>query len=199
MKSMMIRTAHRRIAVAVVLPLTLTAVTGVVYRVGRNWFGMSRETGDVWKSLHTGGFLGEFFSPLYVLVTGLGLLALVAGGAMMWRRDDVPLVRGGARAPRATWRWFHRVVSMALALPLALTAATGIGYWLVRMWLGWPKERAQWMMDLHQGTLVFGKDHRVYYAIFLGVGLLLLIVSGSRLMRLFRRGGRAGSPATPRV
>jgi hypothetical protein len=191
MNTMMIRTAHRRIAVVALPLLAVSAITGVVYRVGRNWFGMSNETGSTVRSIHAGGYLGDALSPFYVLLMGLCLLMLIAGGVMMWRRSDVPLLRGDSSVPRKTFRWFHRVASMVLVLPLALTALTGMGYGLAMAWLGWPKERAQWLMDLHQGTLFFGKDHRVYYALFVGVGLLLLLGSGTPLMRLFR-GGPAG-------
>jgi hypothetical protein len=47
------------------------------------------------------------------------------------------------------------------------------------------------MMDLHQGTLLFGKDYRIYYILFVGLGLLMLLGTGMTLQRWFRRGGKA--------
>ena len=48
------------------------------------------------------------------------------------------------------------------------------------------KKEPQWMLDIHQGTLLFGKDYRLYYVLFIGLGLLTLLVTGVRMLRLFR-------------
>ncbi len=196
MKSLFFRTIHRRAALVLILPLAITAITGLTYRVGRNWFQMSDETGKLVRSIHEGAYLGDALAPFYVLLTGGGLLLLIASGVTMWRRSDLPVGRSAASAaakhpPRRTVRWFHRVASIVLVLPLAVTALTGIGFRLTQSWLGWPKERAQWLMDVHQGTLLFGKDYRLYYVLFTGVALLLMLATGAKLVRLFR--GRGGA------
>lgn len=199
MKSLFFRTIHRRVALVLILPLAVTAITGLTYRVGRNWFKMSDETGKLVRSIHEGAYLGDAAAPFYVLLTGGGLLLLIASGVTMWRRSDLPGGRSAASAgtkahpPRRTVRWFHRVASMVLVLPLAVTALTGIGFRLTQSWLGWPKERAQWLMDVHQGTLLLGKDYRLYYVLFTGVALLLMLATGAKLVRLFR--GRGGAKA----
>lgn len=200
MKSLFFRTVHRRIALVLIPLLAVTAITGLTYRVGRNWFKMSDETGKVVRSIHEGAYLGDAVAPFYVLLTGGGLLLLIASGVTMWRRSDFPGGRGsggsgGARShpPRRTVRWFHRIASIVLVLPLAVTALTGIGFRLSQSWLGWPKERAQWLMDVHQGTLLFGKDYRLYYVLFTGIALLVMLATGAKLLRLFR--GRGGGNA----
>ncbi len=38
------RKLHRFIAPILLLPILLTTITGVAYRVGRSWFGMSKPT-----------------------------------------------------------------------------------------------------------------------------------------------------------
>lgn len=201
MKSLFFRTIHRRVALVLILPLAVTAITGLTYRVGRNWFKMSDETGKLVRSIHEGAYLGDAAAPFYVLLTGGGLLLLIASGVTMWRRSDLPGGRSAASAgtkahpPRRTVRWFHRVASMVLVLPLAVTALTGIGFRLTQSWLGWPKERAQWLMDVHQGTLLLGKDYRLYYVLFVGVALLLMLATGAKLVRLFR--GRGGAKVGP--
>ncbi len=192
MKSMLFRTIHRRAALVLVPLLVVTALTGLTYRVGRTWFGMSDEVGKQVRAVHEGAYLGEALAPVYVLITGVGLVLLIASGVTMWRRSDLPGLgrRDEGRAPRRTVRWFHRIASLALAFPLALTALSGIGFRLSQSWLGWSEKEAKWMMDLHQGTLLFGKDYRIYYVLVVGLGLMLMLATGMKLQRLFRRGGR---------
>lgn len=192
------RKIHRYVAIVVLPLLAVSALTGLVYRLGRNWFKMSDETGKLVRSIHEGGYLGETVGPFYVLLTGGGLLLLIVSGVTMWRRSDLPGGRGGDGEggtkripPRRTVRWFHRVASMVLLIPLAVTAVTGMGYRLTQSWLGWPKARAQWLMDVHQGTLLFGKDYRLYYILVIGLGLLVMLGSGVKLIKLFR--GRGGA------
>ncbi len=191
------RTVHRRVAIVLIPLLAVSAITGLIYRVGRTWFGMSEETGKLVRSIHDGAYLGDAIEPVYVLIVGGGLLVLIVSGLTMWKRSDFPWATRGqprrAHPPRRTVRWFHRVASVALVLPLAMTALTGIGFRLTQSWLGWPKARAQWLMDLHQGTLLFGKDYRVYYVLVIGLGLLVMLGSGARLLKWLRaRPARAG-------
>lgn len=184
------RTLHRRVSYILIPLLLISALTGLTYRIGRNWFKMSDETGKVVRSIHEGAYLGESVSPFYVLLVGSGLLFLIISGVTMWRRSDFPLINSPSTSPnklppRKTARWFHRIASIILILPLATTALTGIGYRLTQSWLGWPKERAQWLMNLHQGSYL-GKDYRLYYVLFIGLGLLLMLATGTKLLRLFK-------------
>lgn len=202
MKSLFFRTIHRRIAYVLIPLLAISAITGLAYRIGRNWFKMSDETGKVVRSIHEGAYLGDVVSPFYVLITGGGLALLCLTGVMMWRRSDFPGGRrsssdGTAKAhtPRKTARWFHRIASIVLLLPLAVTALSGAGFRLSQSWLGWPKEKAQWLMDVHQGTLLLGKDYRLYYVLVIGVGLLLMLATGAKLLRGVRGRGPAKAAA----
>ncbi|MFN7020329.1 MAG: PepSY domain-containing protein [Phycisphaerales bacterium] len=181
---MTFRRFHRTVALLAVPPLAVAAVTGLVYRIGRNWFGMSDQTGKVVRSIHEGAYLGASVSPVYVLATGAGLLALIGTGVTMMRLRET--LMGSGRPARRNARWFHRVASIILVVPLAVTALTGIGFRLTQSWFGWSKERAQWLMDVHQGTLLFGKDYRLYYVLFIGLGLLLMLGTGMTMTRLFR-------------
>lgn len=183
------RTLHRRLSYFLVPLLLISALTGLTYRIGRNWFKMSDETGKAVRSIHEGAYLGESLSPFYVLFAGAGLLFLLISGVTMWRRSDFPLINPPSPPnelpPRKTARWFHRIASIILLIPLAITALTGIGYRLTQSWLGWPKERAQWLMNLHQGSYL-GKDYRLYYVLFIGLGLLLMLATGIKLFRFFK-------------
>ena len=77
------RIIHRIAAPILFLPLLVSAVTGVTYRIGRSWFGMSRENAEIFLEIHQGEYLGEIFQPIYVLFVGLGLLGMIATGINM--------------------------------------------------------------------------------------------------------------------
>ncbi len=180
---MTLRTIHRKAALVAMPLLAVSAATGLAYRVGRNWFAMSDETGEFVRAIHAGKYLGDVLSPLYVLLVGACLIGLVGSGATMIRRR-----RAATSSPPArNVRWLHRTVAIVLALPLLATALTGMGFWLTQSWLGWSKEQAQWLLDIHQGTRFFGKGPRVYYVLFLGLGLLALLGSGGKMLGLFKR------------
>ena len=179
-----LRTVHRTIGKVLFPFLTVTAVTGLTYRIGRNWFGMSKETGEVVRSIHEGSIVGKAFAPIYVLVVGLALLAMIGAGVSMWRRS----ARSAAASPRSR-RW-HHLASFVFAAPLALSAVTGIGYRLGRSWLGWSEDATKLLMSLHQGSWL-GPKWRALYVVFVGLGLLYLLGSASPM--LWRLRGARGS------
>lgn len=172
------RLAHKKVARLVLPLLALSALTGLVYRVGRVWFAMSDETGIAVRAIHDGTWVGAWFSPWYVLVVGLGLLFLIGSGLAAFAR------RSKAPAPARHW---HRIAGLGLMIPLAASAITGIGFRVTQAWLGWSKEQAQWLLDVHQGTLLFGRDYRAYYVIVIGLGLLGLVMTGATMLGWFRR------------
>ena len=77
------RKIHRFIAPILFLPLLLTTVTGVTYRLGRSWFGMSKDFAKVFLDIHQGAFLGADLRSFYVLLNGLGLVGLIVTGIVM--------------------------------------------------------------------------------------------------------------------
>jgi hypothetical protein len=172
------RLAHKKVARLVLPLLALSALTGLVYRVGRVWFGMSDETGIAVRAIHDGTWVGGWFSPFYVLVVGLGLLFLIGSGLGAFAR------RSKSPAPVRHW---HRIAGLGLMIPLAASAITGIGFRLTQAWFGWTKEQAQWMLDIHQGTLLFGRDYRAHYVIVIGLGLLGLVMSGASMLGWMKR------------
>jgi len=172
------RLAHKKVARLVLPLLALSALTGLVFRVGRVWFGMSDETGVVVRSVHDGSWVGAWFSPFYVLVVGLGLLFLAGSGLAAFARRS--------KSPNAP-RYWHRIAGLGLMIPLATSAITGIGFRLTQTWFGWTKAQAQWLLDIHQGTLLFGRDYRAYYVIVIGLGLLGLVTTGATMLGWFKR------------
>jgi hypothetical protein len=89
-----LRQAHATVAPLVVLPLLVTVVTGLGYRVLRDWGGVDRDRAHLLLVLHEGEWLTRWFGgngeTVYVLLNGLGLLWMLAtGGALLlqrWRR-----------------------------------------------------------------------------------------------------------------
>lgn len=161
---------HRVLALLLLVPLLLAAITGMAYRIGRTWFGISKEAGNSILEFHDGKWLGDAFSSVYVIVSGFGLLALVATGFHFIRCGRTP-------GRRLTW---HRILGALLMLPLAVTAITGIIYKLGKDWFGFSEASLKLVMNIHQGTWL-GTEARAYYILIIGAGLLSLAATGLRM------------------
>jgi uncharacterized iron-regulated membrane protein len=83
MNSKKLRQLHRKIAPIVFIPLFLSAFTGIAYRVARSWFGASDEIGEALMFIHQGTFLGKELRVFYVILNGLGLVAMLVSGIIM--------------------------------------------------------------------------------------------------------------------
>lgn len=178
---MNLRKLHRKSAPILFLPLLLTALTGVAYRIGRTWFGLSESVGDIFLEIHQGEFLGDALVPIYVLLVGLGLLGMLVTGIVM------VIQRKPSKAqPKKDYRWVHRILAPITFLPLLLSASTGIAYRLGRAWFGLPREQASFLMSLHQGSY-FGTVGRSIYVFLVGLGLVALLVTGLQMTPLFRK------------
>jgi protein-S-isoprenylcysteine O-methyltransferase Ste14 len=79
------RNVHRILAPFIFLPLIVSALTGVIYRLGRSWFGMSSEQAEFFMMIHQGSYLGSFFRSIYVLLVGVGLGVMLITGINMIR------------------------------------------------------------------------------------------------------------------
>ncbi len=73
---------HRLLAPIAFLPLFVSAITGISYRLGRSWFGLSSQQASILLQIHQGSYLGNF-KAVYVLLVGLSLLALLITGIQM--------------------------------------------------------------------------------------------------------------------
>ena len=85
------RELHRRLAPLVVLPLLVTVLSGVAYRLARDWFGTSRDQAHWLMVVHDGEWLGPDLEPVVVLLNAIGLLWMLVSGALIlierWRRQ----------------------------------------------------------------------------------------------------------------
>ncbi|KKI99103.1 hypothetical protein [Prochlorothrix hollandica] len=81
------RKLHGTLAPFVLLPLVVTVTTGVTYRIGKDWFGWTRDQVHWLMVIHEGEYWGKTLEPFYVLFNGLGLLWMVVTGAAMAVRN----------------------------------------------------------------------------------------------------------------
>jgi uncharacterized iron-regulated membrane protein len=80
-----VRNAHRTLAPIILIPFLITAISGVCYRLGKSWFGLSRDQVHFLMVIHEGEYLGDVLEPIYVLLNGLGLLFMIGTGiVMLW-------------------------------------------------------------------------------------------------------------------
>ncbi|MGC9503351.1 hypothetical protein [Baaleninema sp.] len=77
------KTWHRKLAPIVFLPLFVTAFTGMGYRLGKSWFGLSDNFGEWMMYIHQGSYLGSQLRSFYVFLNGLGLVGMVVSGIVM--------------------------------------------------------------------------------------------------------------------
>lgn len=78
---------HRIFGAILFLPLAATAVTGILYKAGQAWFGISEETADLLMTIHEGGWLGKNLKVYYSVAVGGGFLALgILGLATLRKR-----------------------------------------------------------------------------------------------------------------
>lgn len=167
-----IRILHRKLSPWVLPFLLFSAITGLIYRIGRAWFAMSKDTGGKILHLHAGDWLGENGSVLYLLVIGTSLAILVLSGFWMWFTSPTP------KAPARKW---HRLFAMILALPLLLSAVTGVAYQMGSKWFHFGEDRLKLLLSLHQGSWL-GLATRPFYILILGTGLIALCLTGIRML-----------------
>lgn len=175
---------HRRAAPILCLPLLVTSVTGLVYRVGKNRFGLSDEVGTWMLRLHDGRLLSDRLAPLYVLLTGMGLIVLLATGISLFiQRSKRPQPLHPMKMSLRLW---HRVLSPILFLPLLVSALTGIVYRVGKAWLGLEDKNVKVFLRIHEGQYLSPKLHLVYVSL-VGIGLVALLATGVPMLSIFRK------------
>ncbi|MBC6477579.1 MAG: PepSY domain-containing protein [Hormoscilla sp. GM7CHS1pb] len=181
MNRVLFRKIHRKLAPIIFIPLLLSALTGIIYRIGKSWFGMSSETADIFMVIHQGEYLGDQIKPIYVLLLGLGLIGMIVSGFTMIRRFS------SDRPPSAIdVRKIHRLLAPIFFLPLVVSALSGISYRLGKSWLGMSSEQAEIFMTIHQGSYL-GSLLKPIYVLLVGLGLLGLIATGIKMLGWFRK------------
>lgn len=94
-----LRRWHGLIAPLVLAPLLITVISGMSYRLLRDWGGLSRDQAHVLMVLHEGEWLGHAGETVYVALNGLGLLwMLISGGGLLLQRWRRPAARSRTAA-----------------------------------------------------------------------------------------------------
>jgi hypothetical protein len=180
-----LRKSHGKIAPILFIPLLISALTGVAYRLGRTWFGISDQLGNSILAIHEGKFLGEPLVPFYVLLLGLGLAVLIATGMIMFKQGRNH--RLGSLASNASKvRYLHRFLAPIFFLPLFISTITGLTFRLSQAWFGLSEEQTEIFMNIHQGNYL-GPFLRVIYVLLIGLGLLGILVTGMQMTGIFRK------------
>lgn len=174
------RRLHRKLAPIVVLPLAISAVTGILFRVGQSWMGLPPAAARTLLSVHQGAYLGDVLNAIYVLLLGLGLLGMIVTGLTLLRRRS-PSSRTNLLNPRI----LHSRLTPILFLPLLISAITGILYRLGRDWWGLSYQQIGFLIQIHQGSYL-GPIFQVIYVLLLGIGLLLIAITGINMVGMFR-------------
>lgn len=180
---MSLRSLHRKISPLLLVLLAISALTGLTYRLGKKWFGLDGDTGQWLMEIHTGEWIAYDFSPFYLLITGGGLLFLLASGVAMFLRAN----------PKSTARRLHRCVGIMMLLPLATTALTGMVYAIGQHWVDFSEETYELLMSIHEGAWL--GSAKVYYVLLVGAGLLASCVSGLWVLLPKKAAARQNSKA----
>ena len=83
MTKVTLRKFHKILAPIVFVPLFVTVITGIAYRLGIAWFGFTKEQVYILVKIHEGAILGDFLRPFYVLLNGIGLLWMLMTGLII--------------------------------------------------------------------------------------------------------------------
>lgn len=103
------------------------------------------------------------------------------------------------RSLLTTLRQAHATMALVVLPPLLITVLTGTGYRLLRDWGGLDRDRAHWLMVLHEGEWLrqwFGPNGETVYVLLNGMGLLWMLATGASMAldqlrrRIQRNAGR---------
>jgi diguanylate cyclase (GGDEF)-like protein len=173
---------HRRLGPVLFFPLLATALTGVAYHLGEIWLETPSWVGDILIKIHQGEFLGEKLVPIYILLIGIGILAMSLTGLNLLDRPRSDI---NPKQTQLNSRSIHRLLALILLFPLTVSAEAGVAYRLGKDWFGMSSEQAEIFLKIHQGSYL-GKTFNSFYVILLGLGLVGLLVAGIKMTPLGR-------------
>ena len=80
------RQFHKSLAPWVFLPLFISALTGLFYRITKDLLGYTRDEVHWLMSLHEGEWLGDNGELIYVILNSLGLIWMLMTGIQMFSK-----------------------------------------------------------------------------------------------------------------
>ncbi len=115
----LVANTFRAIALILVIPLVLCVETGVAYRLGMDWFGMSSKQTTALLSLHGGSSLKVVLGIFYLLITSSSLIVL---SILSWKTDIFTLRQ--KQIQQTLGQQFRKVYSAQDSLPNHLLKST---------------------------------------------------------------------------
>ncbi len=176
------RKLHLRIAPILLIPLLATAITGILAGLV-NRFGLPDILIDGLIMIHQGNFLGRKLVPFYVLLMGLGILALGLT-TLINGRDNLIF-----RQTKSNIASIYKSLALILVFPLAVCVETGVAYRLGTDWLNMPKEQTAIFLAIHSGAPL-GTILGILYIFITGLSLIALSIIGIEMTPL----GKTASP-----
>ena len=80
------RQFHKALAPWLFLPLFISSITGLIYRISKDLLGYSRDDVHWLMSIHEGEWLGENGELIYVILNSLGLIWMLVTGLQMFAK-----------------------------------------------------------------------------------------------------------------
>ena len=80
------RQFHKALAPWIFLPLFISSITGLLYRISKDLLGFSRDQVHWLMSLHEGEWLGDKGELIYVILNSLGVLWMLITGFQMFSK-----------------------------------------------------------------------------------------------------------------
>ena len=178
------RKLHRQIAPIIFIPLLLTTLTGVVYRLAESWFGLEGDASEIFMVIHQGGYLGKKLRVFYVLLLALGTIGIIVSGLMMTKFFGAN--RPERQGTKLDFRKVHRIAAPIIFLPLAVSTVTGLIYRIGRTWFNMSNDVGEIFLNIHQGEYL-GDFLMPLYVLLVGLGAIMMLVSGINMTGIFRK------------
>lgn len=77
------RSTHQLLAPIALLPLLISIMTGVGYRLGRNWFNIPKSQIGILLKIHQGSYFGQIGQSIYIVLLAISLITLIITGMQM--------------------------------------------------------------------------------------------------------------------
>ena len=90
---------------------------------------------------------------------------------------------------RRLFRKYHRLLAIALSLPLLLTVITGVGVTIVDEWFH-QEELGEFFLDVHTLKIL---HLEAIYPLLTGLGLIGLLITGLSMTGLFKDRSRSSN------
>lgn len=165
------RKLNLRIAPILLFPLLMTSLTGIILGLGNRFGVLPKIVVDALLVIHQGGFLGKKLVPFYILLLGLGVVAI--GLNILIKVRDILI----SRKVKPIAINIYKIVALILIFPLGVCVETGVAYRLGTDWLDMTNQQTAIFWDLHTGTpleTIIG----ISYTLVTGFGLIVLSILG---------------------